>query len=105
MKKSILTLGLLLTLNSWAQDKPKVDFTTANASIKFNIAEHMVIGDVTYQFTVNELTDTIKIDAKNMIIQGLKVNGVTPKYHYDQKKIALTQGFNLGENTVIISYK
>ncbi len=64
MKQTILAISLLISLNIWSQTKPKVDFTTANASIKFDIAEHMVIGDVTYQFTVNEATDSIKIDAK-----------------------------------------
>ncbi|WCM42148.1 M1 family metallopeptidase [Flavobacterium sp. CBA20B-1] len=105
MKQTILALSVLFSLNSWSQTTPKVDFTTANASIRFDIAEHMVIGDVTYQFTVNEATDTIKIDAKNMMIQGMKLNGQTPKYHYDKKKIALTQGYTVGENTLTISYK
>lgn len=105
MKQTILTISLLISLNSWSQTKPKVDFTTANAFIKFDIAEHMVVGDVTYQFTVNEATDSIKIDAKNMMIQGVKLNGQTPKYHYDKKQIAFTQGFKEGENTVTISYK
>lgn len=105
MKQTILAISFLFSLNSWSQANPKVDFTTANASIRFDIAEHMVIGDVTYQFTVNEATDSVKIDAKNMMIQGVKLNGQTPKYHYDKKKIAFTQGFNQGENTVTISYK
>lgn len=105
MKQLILAAGFLISLNSWSQEKPKVDFTTANASIRFEIAEHMVIGDVTYQFTVNEMIDSIKIDAKNMMIQGIKLNGQTPKYHYDKKKIAFTQGFKEGDNTLIISYK
>ncbi len=105
MKQTILAISLLISLNIWSQTKPKVDFTTANASIKFDIAEHMVIGDVTYQFTVNEATDSIKIDAKNMMIQGMKLNGQTPKYHYDKKQISLTQGFKEGENTITISYK
>lgn len=105
MKKIILSASLFITAISWGQNVPKVDFTTANASIRFDIAEHMVIGEITYQFQVNELTDSIKIDAKNMMIQGVKLNGQTPKYHYDKKKIAFTQGFNKGENSVTISYK
>ena len=105
MKQTILAVSLLFSLCSWSQSNPKVDFTTANASIRFDIAEHYVIGDVTYQFTVNESTDSIKIDAKNMMIQGVKLNGQTPKYHYDKKQIAFTQGFKPGENTVTISYK
>jgi len=105
MKKIILSASLFITAISWGQSVPKVDFTTANVSIKFDIAEHMVIGEITYQFQVNELTDSIKIDAKNMMIQGVKLNGQTPKYHYDKKKIAFTQGFNKGENSVTISYK
>ena len=105
MKRTILALGLLFSGIIWSQQQPKVDFTHANASIRFNISEHMVIGDVTYQFTVNEMTDTIKIDAKNMMIQGIKINGVTPKYHYDKKQLAFTQGYKEGANTVTISYK
>lgn len=105
MKQLILSVSLLISTYIWAQNTPKVDFTTANASIRFDISEHMIIGEVTYLFHVNDVTDSIKIDAKNMMIQGIKLNGQTPKYHYDQKKIAFTQGFNSGENTVTINYK
>ncbi len=105
MKQTILAVSVLFVMNCWSQTKPKVDFTTANASIKFDIAEHLILGDITYQFTVNEATDTIKIDAKNMMIQGLKLNGQTPKYHYNKNQIIFTQGYNVGENTVSISYK
>lgn len=105
MKKLILSASLIITAYSWAQTVPNVDFTNANASIRFDLSEHLVIGEVTYQFQVNELTDSIKIDAKNMMIQGVKLNGQTPKYHYDLKKIALTQGFKEGLNSVTISYK
>ena len=105
MKRSILSLSLIISVCSWAQTTPKVDFLTADASIKFDLSEHMVIGDVTYKFVVNETTDSIKIDAKNMMIQGVKLNGQTPKYHYDKKQIAFTEGFKQGENSVTISYK
>lgn len=105
MKKIILTINCLFAFNAWSQTTPKIDFTTANASIKFNIAEHMVLGEVTYKFIVNELTDSIKIDAKDMMIQGVKLNGQVPKYHYDKKKISFTQGYNQGENSVTIQYK
>src|SRR5690554_2484584 len=105
MKKLLLSASLLFSIYSMGQSLPKVDFITANASIQFDLSEHMVVGEVTYQFQVNEMTDTIKIDAKNMMIQGMKLNGQTPKYHYDQKSIALIQGFKEGENSVTISYK
>lgn len=105
MKQFILSVSLFIATYSWAQTNPKVDFTTANASIRFDIAEHMIIGEVTYQFNVNETTDSIKIDAKDMMIQGVKLNGQTPKYHYDKKKIAFTQGYKTGENSVTIQYK
>ena len=105
MKKIILSINLLLTIQSFAQNNPKVDFTTANATINFNISEHLIIGEVTYKFQVNEAVDTIKIDAKNMMIQGLKLNGQAPKYHYNQKQIALSQGYVNGENSITIQYK
>lgn len=105
MKKLLLSASLLFSIYSMGQSLPKVDFITANASIQFDLSEHMVVGEVTYQFQVNEMTDTIKIDAKNMMIQGMKLNGQTPKYHYDQKSIALIHGFKEGENSMTISYK
>lgn len=105
MKRLICSLTFLISLNSWSQANPKVDFTTANASIRFDLSEHLIIGEVTYQFKVNEATDSIKIDARNMMIQGIKLNGQTPKYSYDKKKIAFTQGFNQGDNSVTIQYK
>src|SRR5690606_24706589 len=105
MKRTILALGFMFSAAMWSQNQPKVDFTQANASIRFNISEHMVIVDVTYDFNVNEMTDTIKNDAKNMMINGIKINRVTPKYHYDKKQLAFTQGFKEGANTVTISYK
>lgn len=105
MRKILLSLNLLIVTYSWAQQQAKVDFINANAAIKFNIAEHMVIGEITYQFKVNEKVDSIKIDARNMIIQGIKLNGSVQKYHYDQKQIAFTQGFKEGDNSVTINYK
>lgn len=105
MKRLICSITFLISLNTWSQATPKVDFTTANASIRFDLSEHLIIGEVTYQFKVNEATDSIKIDARNMMIQGIKLNGQTPKYSYDKKKIAFTQGFSQGDNSVTIQYK
>jgi len=105
MRKIILSFNLLIASYSYAQQQAKVDFITANAAVQFNIADHMVLGEITYQFKVNEIVDSIKIDAKNMMIQGIKLNGYVPKYHYNQKEIAFTQGFKEGDNTVTISYK
>src|SRR5690554_8210755 len=87
MKKLILSASLIITTYSWAQTTPKVDFTTASASIRFDLSEHLVIGEVTYQFQVNEMTDSIKIDAKNMMIQGIKLNGQTPKYRSEERRV------------------
>lgn len=105
MKRHLLTLGLLTAFYSYGQQTEKVDFLSADANIKFDISQRKVIGSVNYQMEVKKPTDSIFIDAKNMHIKQIKINDQLVKYNYDNKKIALYNGYKEGKNAVSIQYE
>ena len=60
---------------SFAQQTDKVDFIKCNASVSPHASEKSIYGDVIYEFKVKKMTDTIKIDARNMEFSGVMING------------------------------
>src|SRR5690554_1184125 len=98
-------LCLFATEISWAQQHLKVDFTTANSHINFDISNRKVIGEVTYDFHVIQPTDTIYIDAKNMTIKDVSINDKKANYVYDNQQIKLFEEYTEGENKVHIKYE
>ena len=98
-------LFLFVTEISWAQQHLNVDFTTANSNINFDISNRKVIGEVTYDFRVIQLTDTIYIDAKNMTIKDVSVNSKKANYVYNNQQIKLFEEYTEGENKVHIKYE
>ncbi len=106
MKKNILPFFLLLLPGiSLAQQTAKVDFITADSDIRFDISERKVIGNVTYDFTVLTEIDTIRIDAKNMVIDKVLLNGKTVDFKNDKKQLKLYKGYVKGKNSLAVSYK
>lgn len=105
MKQHLLTLGLLSVISAHGQQTDKVDFLTGDANIKFDISQRKVIGSVNYQMQVNQSTDSIFIDAKNMHIKQIKINDQNVQYKYNKQKIALYTGYKEGKNAVTIQYE
>lgn len=96
---------LFLSTIAFAQQTKKVDFTTANAYLTFDVPEKKVMGKVSYTFEVfDKKTDTIFIDAKNMQFTDVTINKKKVGWIASTNALKLYKGFKKGKNTVEFSY-
>jgi aminopeptidase N len=95
---------LLLSAFSFAQQTKFVDFKSVLGKIEINPIEKSVSGEVTYDFEVKSVIDTIRIDAQNMTFTNLKINNTVVNYKNSGKKIALFEGYKIGKNTLTFNY-
>lgn len=105
MKKIALFSFLVSGIFSFSQQYPKVDFTESFASLKINPVKQNVWGDVEYRFSVNELLDTIRIDAHKMMFDKVKINGKEVQFKATDKEFLLFEGYRKGENSLTFSYE
>ena len=105
MKKILLSLAFIASVSNYAQNNNSIDFLTGDAQIKFDISQRKVIGAINYKMNVIQNTDSVYIDARDMHIKQIKINDKVVKYNYDNKKIALYNGYNIGNNNVSIQYE
>ena len=80
-----------------AQRQDKVDFTHADVGISLKPKEKKVEGFVRYSFTILKDVDSVFLDAKNMDIRELMLNGEKVEHGYDKKQIILRHSFTEGE--------
>ncbi|RRJ92647.1 M1 family peptidase [Paenimyroides tangerinum] len=104
MKKILLPVFFIITQIAVAQKQNQVDFIKANASIDFDISQRKILGNVSYNFDVKSEIDTIRIDAKNMQIQSVLIDGKPAGFKYDNKQIKLYSGYKIGDNNLSIKY-
>lgn len=96
---------LFLSTIAFAQQTKKVDFTTANAYLSFDVPQKKVMGKVSYTFEVlDKKTDTIFIDAKNMQFTDVTINKKKAGWIASANALKLYKGFKKGKNTVEFSY-
>lgn len=95
-------LYLLFTIYSYTQS---VDFLTAETFIRFSVDKKEINGQVKYHFLSKEKQPTIEIDAKNMKIFDVKLNGKSINFSYNQKIIQFTEQLKKDENSVEIFYQ
>ena len=88
----------------YAQQHNYVDFIKCNASVQLNEESKSVSGEVLYTFKVLQPMDTIKIDAKNMVISSVTINKKPVKYFYNGKFLAFYDGYKKGKNSIQIKY-
>jgi len=106
--KSIKMFRILLVLFfinlSFGQQIDKVDFIECNALININFKNRSIGGGVNYDFNLLKKTDTIYIDAKNMNVDFVFVNGKRIEFDYSEDKIKIFSNFKIGKNKLQISY-
>lgn len=95
---------LLFPFFLFSQQTKFVDFKTANASITVNPADKSVSGKVEYTFEVLADIDTIRIDAKNMNFNSVRVNGQMYRFGNSAKELLIYQGYKKGSNTMSLEY-
>lgn len=95
---------LLLSITVFGQQFKKVDFTKMNAQVSLYPSEKLISGSIQYDFEVKQTIDTIKIDAKNMEITDVSINGVVVPFRNTGKTLNLFQGYQVGKNTITFLY-
>ncbi|WP_395076539.1 M1 family metallopeptidase [Flavobacterium sp.] len=96
---------ILISTLSIAQQTQKVDFIKMNAIVTPNAIEKSISGEVTYDFKVLSIIDTIKIDAQKMEFTLLKLNDKEVKFKNTGKQLQLFEGFKKGKNILKFIYK
>lgn len=97
-------LLLFLSTISFAQQTQFVDFKSVLGQISINPTDKSVSGLVNYEFEVLKSIDTIKIDAQNMIVSDLIMNGKIIKYTNTGKQLQLIYPFKKGRNKLSFQY-
>lgn len=82
-----------------------IDFTHCQANLNLNFQEKKVSGKVEYICQINKVGDSIKIDAVNMNINQLQINGINSKFINNKKQIILFENFKKGKNTISFFYE
>ncbi len=105
MKKYLSVLAVLLFLFGFSQQHPDIDFIESNGSIEINPIKQNVWGHVEYRFMVNQVLDTIRIDAHKMSFENLRINGGTANFTTTDTELLLFEGYKQGENILTFSYE
>lgn len=100
MKKIFLLFALFFCFIGYAQydnsldQTKKVDFIQLDAEISIVPEINTVHGHINYKFEILSAQDSIFIDAKNMQISTVSINGKNAQYSYDNKRIWVKSTFS-----------
>ncbi|CAN1536624.1 PepN Aminopeptidase N [Flavobacteriaceae bacterium] len=97
-------LLLLLSTFIFAQQTKSVDFKSVLGKINISPKDKLITGDVIYDFEVLSPTDTIKIDAQNMVFADVKLNGNNIQTITTTKQLKLVFPFKKGSNKLTFNY-
>ncbi|NNJ87924.1 MAG: M1 family metallopeptidase [Eudoraea sp.] len=106
MRKFIL-LGLFLLSNVslLCQRNNEVDFISGQIDLNIQTANKTLKGKVLYRLQVAAKTNSIFIDARNMQIEWVRLNGKKVRYSYDKDQLTIDKKFKAGkEYSLEISY-
>ncbi|MCL6460731.1 MAG: M1 family metallopeptidase [Flavobacterium micromati] len=95
---------LFFTTLAFAQQTKVVDFKSVLGKIMVNPIDRNVSGDIHYHFEMLQSTDTIKIDAQNMVFSNVKLNDTAVKHLNTQKQLQIIFPFKKGKNTLTFNY-
>ncbi|MBP8157674.1 MAG: M1 family metallopeptidase [Flavobacterium sp.] len=95
---------LFFSFISLAQQTTKVDFIKGNAIVAPDASLKKVVGALVYHFKVLKPIDTIRIDAKNMDFDKVRINNQPVKFKNNKNELLLFEGFKKGINWVSFSY-
>lgn len=89
---------------SFAQQTKSVDFIQMDALLSPDAKTKSISGEITYTFKVQSAIDTIRIDAKSMTFNEVKVNNNVVDYKVTKTHLLLYKGFKKGKNKLTFSY-
>jgi aminopeptidase N len=95
MKRILIVFTILSHVICYGQQTEYIDFTQVNAVLGFVPDSSKVFGLISYDFKQIKPSDSIFIDAKNMIIEGeVSLNGNDVRSRYDSEKLWVYGPFN-----------
>jgi len=84
---------------AFSQQIHQIDIIDASVNVKVIPEQHQIHGDVTYGFKILEATDSLIVDARDLEILDVHLNGVTVDFSYtDQLKLKVYSHFKKGSN-------
>ncbi len=101
MKYFSILLICFLCLSAKAQQTDFIDFKHCSAEVAFNLEENEVIGKVTYKFDILKPVDSIFLDAKNMKLGEVILNGKYITLINDGKKIWIKNKFKISKGQLV----
>jgi len=97
-------LFLFISSFVFAQQTKKVDFTSVSAHLSLNAVEKSIAGTVKYSFEILKPTDTLKIDAQNMIFFKVMLNQKNVQFINSGKQLLVVYPFQKGKNELVFDY-
>ncbi|UOB17323.1 M1 family metallopeptidase [Abyssalbus ytuae] len=91
MSKHLFLFWSLFSLFATAQQTENIDFLRGEASLTLNPYKKEVTGEVEYLFKALKNTDSILVDARQMEILSLTLNGKKTKYSYNGSEILISR--------------
>jgi len=101
MKLSPIVVFFLFVQLLSSQIQDKVRFVRAEAVIEPIPVEHKIKGSVAYQFDIVENVDSIYLDAIDMKLSSVYLNGKKVTYDYNNKTISIKQRFKKGSTHIL----
>jgi aminopeptidase N len=89
----ITAILFLVMCTSHAQKSAVSDFTHGDIQIEVDPWEKAIRGQVQYRFQVLEKTDSIYLDARNMVLNTVELNGRKARYSYNGRQLAVRKNF------------
>lgn len=104
---SLALVSLCLLTKAFSQQIHQIDIIDASVNVKVIPKQQQIQGDVSYGFKVLEATDSLVVDARDLEILGVELNGTVVNFSYkDQSKLKIYSHFKKGGNHHIeINYK
>src|SRR5699024_6176014 len=104
---SFVLLCLCLLNKSNAQQIHQIDITHSNVDVNIIPDQEQIQGEVIYDFEILEFTDSLVVDARNLEILEVKLNGKAVEFNYkDMTKLKVFKPFKKGdEHKIAITYK
>ncbi len=98
MRIPIFISILFFSIYCLAQVQDKVDFISGQVQIIPNVEEKRINGVVEYKFEVLANVDSIFLDAKNMEISEVRIDGKKIKFNNDGKAVIIQKKFKQGKS-------
>ena len=98
-------LFLFFSTFVFSQQTKSVDFKSVIGKISISKSTKSISGTVKYNFRVNSIIDTIRIDAMNMTFTEVKINNKLVNFKFTNKQLLLFEGFKMGTNKLTFQYE